>query len=489
MLLAFWIGMCIFCVDRAVFHRARKYRWLWIIAFWVSMILCGLAKSWGIVNIAIIGGLVAFASAFAPGFRVLRRVEGFAIKLILALRLIVRRIYKSILLTGAWWGIPLMLAFFVLLFMAMLNVGGPEFRDTFKTEVTDRFMGRGSHTQSSDMRVPAILQLYYNTLPMSIFAGCAFFIIPLRKWLKFYSPIALPLWWIITVLIAFGIPRGFRPDYLMPCYPAIALLAAWVADNILKSQNTSRPAIRYLRRICFSVPFVLSAGLFITAGLYISKLVFPDAMSSVIKLPARMEIMQWYTMATIPTLAIIAIVMSILAIKHRSMHHIVIITCFCMLGVIFLYSHLWSRAARSGDGDTMIEFCSTIKPIVGEDKFMICYADKLGPEVYLGRMEAGVQKVEQLTAQGHPKWLIISDRGLVHLGAFKANENGPAVISQKGKKFRFVPTPHDLGTLKIRTELPIRFEYWGKLYLIELTDEINPSSKPIPDVYIEDEFH
>jgi len=193
MLLAFWIGMCIFCVDRVIFHRPPKHRWLWVIAFWISMILTGLAKSWGIVNIAIIGGLVAFASAFAPGFETLQSAKGIAAKCTLALKLIVHRLWKSILITGAWWGIPLMLAFFVLLFLAMLHVGGAEFRATFQREVIDRFTGKGVHTQSSDMRVPAILQLYYNTLPMSIFAGCAFFIIPIRKWLKFNSPIALPL--------------------------------------------------------------------------------------------------------------------------------------------------------------------------------------------------------------------------------------------------------------------------------------------------------
>jgi len=399
----------------------------------------------------------------------------------------VRRIWKSILITGAWWGIPLMLAFFALLFAGMLYIGGAEFRTTFQREVTDRFMGRGVHKQT-DMRVPAILQLYYNTLPMSIFAGCAFFLIPIRKWLKFNSPIALPLWWIITVLIAFGVPRGFRPDYLFPCYPAIALLAAWVTDNILKRENISRPAIKHLQRICFSVPFVLSIGLFATAVLYIGEMNFPDALSDFAKQPARMGVMVWYVLAMIPTLAILAIGLSIWAIKTRNMPRIAVITCFCMLGVIFLYSHLWSRAARSGDGDTMVNFCSTIKPIIGEDKFIICRASKLGPEVYLGRMEPGVQNAPPLVEQGHPKWLIISDRGLVHLGAFKVAENGPAVVLRGGKKIRFIPMPHDLGQLRFHTSMPIRYEYWGKLYLIELTGEINPTSPPSPDEYIEDEF-
>ena len=380
-----------------------------------------------------------------------------------------------------------MLTFFILLFLEMLHVGGEEFRETFRTEVTDRIMGRGVHKQTG-MRVPAILYLYYNTLPMSIFAGCALFIIPIRKWLKFNSPIALPLWWIITVLIAFGIPRGFRPDYLFPCYPAVGLLAAWVVDNILKKENITRPAIKHLRRICFSVPFVISIGLFVTAILYIGEMVFPEILSF-IRHPARMGIMLWYALATIPTFAILTILLSILAIKTRNMPRIAVITCFCMLGVVFLYSHLWSRAARSGDGDTMIEFSRTIKPIVGEDKFIICRADKLGPEVYLGRMEPNLQNTQRLTAQGHPKWLIISDRGLVHLGAFKADENGYGVILRDGREFRFVPMPQDLGRLRVHSSMPIRYEYWGRLYLIELTGEIKPTSTPIYDKYIQDQFH
>lgn len=488
MLLGFWIGMCIFCADRVIFHRPQKHRRLWVVAFWISMILAGLAKSWGIVNIAILGGLVAFASALAPGFTVLRSAKGLTAKFTLTLRLIFRRIWKSILITGAWWGVPLMLTFFALLFAGMLHIGGAEFRATFQREVTDRFMGSGAHTQSG-MRIPAIVQLYYNTLPMSIFAGCAFFLIPIRRWLKFNSPIALPLWWIITVLIAFGIPRGFRPDYLMPCYPAIALLAAWVADNIMKRKNIARPAIKHLRRICFCVPVVLGVGLFVTAILYIGEMIFPEVLSDFVKLPARMGIMVWYSLAIIPTLAIIAILLSVFAIRRRNMHSIAVITCFCMLGVIFLYSHLWSRAARSGDGDTMVNFCNTIRPVVGNDKFLICRASKLGPEVYLGRMEPDLQNTQQLVAQGHPKWLITSDRGLVHLGAFRADKNGIGVVLRDGKKLRFAPMPQDLGHLREHTTMPVRYEYWGRLYLIELTGEINPTSTPIPDQYIQDQFH
>jgi len=236
-------------------------------------------------------------------------------------------------------------------------------------------------------------------------------------------------------------------------------------------------------------PFMLSAGLFVTAVLYIGEMVFPDTLGVFVKLPARMGIMVWYALATIPTFAILAVLLSTLAIRKRDMHRIAVITCFCMLGVIFLYSHLWSRAARSGDGDTMVNFCSTIKPIVGEDKFLICRADKLGPEVYLGRMEPDLQNSKQLVAQGHPKWLIISDRGLVHLGAFKTDANGTAVVSRDGKKHRFIPMPEDLGQLRVHTSTPIRYEYWGKLYLIELTGKISPTSNPIPDKYIQDQFH
>ncbi|MCK5114010.1 MAG: glycosyltransferase family 39 protein [Phycisphaerae bacterium] len=486
MLLAFWIGMCVFTLDRVLFHRPSRGRWVWMIAFWISMIFAGLAKSWGIVNLAIIGGLVAFASAISPGFAVLRRVDGVT-KFTLAFRLIMRRLGKAILLTGAWWGIPLMLTFFVLLFWAMLHIGGPEFQATFEREVTNRFLGKGVH-KPNGLRVPGIIQLYYNTLPMSIFAGCAFFIIPIRRWLKFNSPTVLPLWWIIVVLIAFGVPRGFRPDYLMPCYPAIAILAAWVVDNILKSQFTARPLAKHLRRICFSVPFVIGVGLIVAGGLYIAEAMFPEVLSFV-KQPARMSSETWYVIGALPGLGLIAILLSSIAVKTRNMQRIAIITCFCMVGVIFLYADLWSRAARSGDGDTMVKFSQAIKPLVGSEKFLVCRADKLGPEVYIGRMEPSIHNSLPLTTPQHPKWLIISDRGLVHLGAFKLDEYGPGTTYQKGKKIRFVPSPQDLGIVRIRSDAPIQYEYWGRLYLIELTGDIHPTSKPIPDEYIEDEFH
>jgi hypothetical protein len=61
MLLAWWIGLSVFCADRLTFHPASRRRWLWTIGLWAAMICAALTKGWGIVNLAIIGGWLAHA--------------------------------------------------------------------------------------------------------------------------------------------------------------------------------------------------------------------------------------------------------------------------------------------------------------------------------------------------------------------------------------------------------------------------------------------
>ena len=81
----------------------------------------------------------------------------------------------------------------------------------------------------------------------------------------------------------------------------------------------------------------------------------------------------------------------------------------------------------------------------------------------------------------------MTDRGLLRLGAYTLDPNGPGLVKgNDGKKIFFQPRPDDLGRVAARSVRPIQHEYWGTLYLIEVKRPIRPTSKPLSIEYISD---
>ncbi|HDY64963.1 MAG TPA: hypothetical protein ENH84_01865 [Phycisphaerae bacterium] len=492
MLLAWWIGVCVFCADRLTFHPIRRRRWAWAVAFWGAMILAAITKGWGIVNLAVLGGFLALASGVAPGFTALRRASG-AGKVLLALRLLVRRWWATIRAMHLGWGLLGMCAVMLPLWWGMLHVGGEEFRRTVHYEVWQRLTGRGEHAPGGSS-VPMVAHLYYNLLPVSVFAGCAFFLVRPRRWLNRRSPIALPLCWIIAVLVAFAIPSGFRPDYLLPCYAAVALMGAWAVEELFKPARYDARGIKHLRRICQGVPFVLAVGLIAVALLYLLHSYLPAPLGRVIHLPPRLGGGVWYVLAVLPVLGIAIFCAGVRAIRRRRLTLVVAGTCAGMLGLLFCNANLFTRGARTGDGDVMVRFAEDIKPFVGADDFMIYAAIKLGPEPYLGRfgreLTSAPSSVITVINGSKERWLITSDIGLLHLGAYRLDANGPVNLElekdARKRQYRFRTRPQDIGSLRVRSDRPIKFEKWGTIYLIELKRPVTPTSQPFLTGYISD---
>ncbi|MCK4275103.1 MAG: glycosyltransferase family 39 protein, partial [Phycisphaerae bacterium] len=81
MLLALWITVGVLCADKLLFHPvASSKRARWAVLFWAAMILAALTKGWGVVNLSVLGGLIALATAVRPGFAALRRAGTTAAK-------------------------------------------------------------------------------------------------------------------------------------------------------------------------------------------------------------------------------------------------------------------------------------------------------------------------------------------------------------------------------------------------------------------------
>jgi 4-amino-4-deoxy-L-arabinose transferase-like glycosyltransferase len=75
MLLAVWVLASMMCADRLLFHRAPPdKRRRWVLGLWVTMILGAMTKGWGVLNLILVGGTLALATAAGPGFGALRAV-------------------------------------------------------------------------------------------------------------------------------------------------------------------------------------------------------------------------------------------------------------------------------------------------------------------------------------------------------------------------------------------------------------------------------
>jgi hypothetical protein len=382
-----------------------------------------------------------------------------------------------------------MLAVFVPLWIAMLHIGGEKFQQTVRYEVWNRLTGQGAHSPGS-VRGPAIAHLYYNTLPASIFAGCAFFLVPLRSWLSRRGPIALPVAWILVVLVAFGVPHGFRPDYLLPCYPAVALLGGWAAGELAKPGRWDSLGAKHLRRICQALPFVLALGLMAIPPLYFFHDALPARLARAIPMPPRILSSTWYILAALPGLGALVAVTGIWAVRRRRMGLTVAAVCLGMVGILFCNCHLFSRHARTGDGDVMVSFARQVGPVVNSEPVALYCAGKFGLDAYLGRFHtqlpyrgpAALGAINQATFD----WLIVSDFGLVQLGAAEQTAAGAYRVKKARRKYYFQPRPQDLGEVAVRSPAPIRFENWGRVYLIKVHRPTKPTGLPFSIGYISD---
>jgi hypothetical protein len=165
-----------------------------------------------------------------------------------------------------------------------------------------------------------------------------------------------------------------------------------------------------------------------------------------------------------------------------------------MLGLLFCNAHLFSRQARTGDGDVIVRFAEEVRPVLGEEDFAIYAAKKLGTEVYVGRFAREftsaphlvVETLKNTKGRGLPRWLVTSDIGLLHLGAYEESPSGGIKIKVQGTKRRFQTHPEDLGRVAVRSVAPVAFEEWGTMYLIELDRPIHPRDKPLVTGYISD---
>lgn len=153
---------------------------------------------------------VAVPSFVILGFLLLRRDLAFLKKLPL-----IRGAAIFLLVAGSWYG------------LAFLQGGWSFFRRQILDETLGTGVGSYGHHQPVYYFVPV---LFYNMLPWSVFfPGLAVFLYHKRHRLA-QEHILYPMVWLVAVFVFFSVFLGKRGIYILPLYPALALLfGAWWA--------------------------------------------------------------------------------------------------------------------------------------------------------------------------------------------------------------------------------------------------------------------
>ncbi len=470
MLLSLWILLAIMCADRLLFHRApRNQRWKWAVGLWAAMIIGAATKGWGIANLILVGGALALATAVGPGFKALRLADDFGTAVVLLFRLVLRRWRKALKATRFGWGILAMVVVLTPIWAGMFIQGGEEFAGVFNRDVFQRITGSGERPPHSRSTGPALNLLYY-ALPMSVFMVGALLLAGPRKWFTARSSIFLPLCWILAVTVPFSLTHAFRPDYLLPCYAAVALMGAWAIEEVLRRGKSGNQLTQILRHVIAAAPVVIGVGLILLPLIYLFYDYMPSFITKNIKMPSAVPAPTWWVLCSLIGLGVVVLALAVRWSLQWRLRRVAALAVVGMLGVIFIDRHMFSRHARTRDGQKMVAFAREAKPLLGNDEFAVLSTHKLAVELYFGRFGQWAQPhgtpdpkrwtVDSLNNSGIP-WLITCDHGLIELGATE-------IIEQDGKKVEILK-PGNLGRVEVCTDPIIsQKQKWGKMYLIRL---------------------
>jgi len=150
-----------------------------------------------------------------------------------ALEAVFRKSWRPITDLWPWFGLPMAAGIFALWFNAAYRAGGETFWETLVgNELMARVAGTGERAQNARpiwYFVPVFLGRF---LPWS-----AALVLAAPRWWKEglfrparRHPFLAPAAWTIGIFLVFSIPKGKRPDYILP---AFAPAAVWVAALML----------------------------------------------------------------------------------------------------------------------------------------------------------------------------------------------------------------------------------------------------------------
>jgi hypothetical protein len=288
-----------------------------------------------------------------------------------------------------------------------------------------------------------------------------------------------PLCWLAAVVTPFAIPHHYRPDYLLPSYGAIALMAGWGVEELTRRSSQPGRAARVARHVAGMVPVAIALALMAGPLAFALRGHLPASWQRQLPLPVWFRPETWYVVAGLPVLGGVVLVAAVHASLTWRIRRLAWLSVLAMVGLQYFLVHVHSKHAVQPDGEIIQAFARHARPIIGNDSFTVAWAGKLGTELYLGRLgltgPAGqpFRRAEQIERSPVP-WLITDDYGLFLMGAVVAEANGPYRFRRQGA---FRTRPEDLGRMELASP-PVEDREDGHIYLIRLQRPFHITGKP-----------
>jgi 4-amino-4-deoxy-L-arabinose transferase-like glycosyltransferase len=483
MLLSLFFAGAVACADRLLFHKAAPmHRWKWAVGLWTCVVMGALSKGWGLVNIPLLGLMLAVATGTGAGFRLpAARSRG---SMRLACLLVLRRWKRAASSVHLLAGLAAVAAVLAPIILAMWHYGGQEFEGVVQQEVWQRLTETRAYPAILRGTSPPISLLYY-TLPASAFAVAGAMLVRPRRWLVGRSPLRLPLAWVAAFVAPFSISTGFRPDYLAPCYAAVALMAGWGIDRLAKLGP--RPGWASVARHTMALAACTGSAMLVLLPLnLVIHPYLPHEIAEWIHVPKWVPPVTFWIVMSLPLLGAAMLWMIVRASLRWRIMHVAGLTIALMLGILFTDRHIQSRHATDPDGLTMRNFVDAIRPIIGEEPYAICAAENACVPMYLGRFGHRVlpATAERELNELGCRWLVTSDKGLAASGSAKEDPAGPYHFRVRKRRFRFTTEPQQLGEVRCVSERDIETHEFGRLYLIELRRPVELTGRPMDLKYV-----
>lgn len=258
------------------------------------------------------------------------------------------------LVAGSWYG------------LALWKGGEAFFRRQIVNETINTAVGTYGHYQAPFYFVSALL---LNMMPWSLFfPAAAWFAWRERRWTA-DERVSYLLVWLATVFIFFSIARGKRAIYILPLYPAAALLiGAWWAE--LEESRAELPWLASVPAYAGAIFWMLVPGAFIVRALGwdLMTVLRPSRAAQHVDLPLVLNVVQAPSALLWTLLLLTAVAGCVIIVSLAKKHSNVLLLAFAVgaaaTGLVIKQVYYPSLAAER----TLKPFMVRVRTVVDKER-------------------------------------------------------------------------------------------------------------------------
>jgi len=379
MLLCFWVVSSIYAFERC--RACKGHTGKWNALFWFSQALAVLTKGpagLALVHVYVLG------------------------------RLAVDRNMRGYFRLGPLWGIPLMAGVSLAWLLPAIYQGGEPFIErVLKGEILFRLMGTGPRARELQPVYSFFAWFIARFLPWSLLAVAAVLRrgdpSPLRR----RSPLMPAALWLGAMLVMLSLIPSKRSDWLMPVYPAGAILAACLFRHIsVVGVKASGQVVKYSRAL-----FLILSWLFAVCGLLslFFLAVSPDLQHLAAPASSILRRASPLISLTAGVLLILSGGMSWIGMRRFRPNMALAGFLAGLLALNLIYYHTITTPAVTHDGDKLKQFMAKAKGMIPPGEKVVFGSTRTPAQFFLLRNQkpAEAEIIIQRVSRGEPFWLLM----------------------------------------------------------------------------------